>query len=281
MLGLNEPWIERWEENGALREESCAPDQLPEFLKNKLKKGEVENLEHRVDQLVAAGCRKPVVYFCLQQLSPTSEWIRSGGHHVGTPSRPGEDCTIKRQKTPVATREDMSSLVANARATRNQIRRFTSSLSLMAKASGIALPACLSISMGNVDDALDLLENSLTWVAKIAEAYTAPMAETLLKSKGLLYLAAYVSRHCDQRKLRSPRVKNVMKGPKRASGDLRARRSVEAPGNVLAELATQAAGKSWSTAELKGKLESFRQKEPRLYRLLDQKLTELHRFAGR
>ena len=31
--------------------------------------------------------------------------------------------------------------------------------------------------MGNVDDALDLLENSLTWVAKIAEAYTAPMAE--------------------------------------------------------------------------------------------------------
>ena len=49
MLGLNEPWIERWEENGALREESCAPDQLPEFLKNKMKKGEVEDLEHRVD----------------------------------------------------------------------------------------------------------------------------------------------------------------------------------------------------------------------------------------
>lgn len=175
----------------------------------------------------------------------------------------------------------MSSLVANARATRNQIRRFTSSLSLMAKASGIALPACPSISVGNVDDAFDLLENSLTWLARIAEVYTAPMAETLLKSKGLLYLAAYVSRYCDQRKLRCPRVKIVMKGPQKASGDLRARRSVEAPGNVLAELATQAAGKSWSTAELKGKLKSFRQKQPRLYRLLDQKLNELHKFADR
>lgn len=107
------------------------------------------------------------------------------------------------------------------------------------------------------------------------------MAETLLKSKGLLYLTCYVSRHADQGKLRSPKVKSVMKGPKKASGDLRARRSVEAPGNVLAELATQAAGKSWSPSELKEKVESFRQDYPRLYRLLEEKLTELHKFAIR
>lgn len=161
-LGLNDPWIERWDENGALREESCAPDQLPEFLVEKLDKGEVEVLEHRVDQLVAAGCKRSVVYFCLQQLSPAAKWIRSGGHHVGIPSNPGEDWKIERQKTPVATREDISSLVANARATRNQIRRFTSSLTLMTKASGIALPACLSLATRSVDDALALLENSLT-----------------------------------------------------------------------------------------------------------------------
>src|ERR1035441_1766091 len=207
MLGLNDLWIERWEENGILREESCALDQLPEFLKRKLNEGEVEALEYRVDQLVAAGCQRPVVYFCLLQLSPAVERMRSGWHLVGKPSWPGEDYKAEEEQRSVASRENMSSLAANARAVRSQIRRFTSDISLVAKASGIALPACLSHSMGSVDDALDLLENSLTWVAKIAEAYTAPMTKTLLKSKGLLYLTLYVSRHADQRKLRSPKIK--------------------------------------------------------------------------
>jgi hypothetical protein len=107
------------------------------------------------------------------------------------------------------------------------------------------------------------------------------METTLVKSKGLLYLTLYVSLYADQRKLRSPRVNNVIKDRQKASGNVRARRSVEAPGNVLAELASQVAGDSWSTTELKDKLESFHVDYPRLYRLLEQKLTELHRFAGR
>jgi hypothetical protein len=72
-LGLNEPWIERWEENGAWREESSAPDQLPDFIRRNLNKGEVKEVEEKVDQLVAAGCQRSVVYFCLEQLSSASE----------------------------------------------------------------------------------------------------------------------------------------------------------------------------------------------------------------
>jgi hypothetical protein len=90
-LGINDPWIERLEENGAWREESCAPDQLPEFLNETLDVDEVATVERKVDQLVAAGCQRPVVYFCLQQLSPASEWLRSGGYLKGVQARQGEE----------------------------------------------------------------------------------------------------------------------------------------------------------------------------------------------
>ena len=55
----------------------------------------------------------------------------------------------------------------------------------------------------------------------------------------------------------------------------------EAPGNVLAELASKLTEDDWPTSELKEKLESFHLEHPRLYRLLDKKLAELHGFAGR
>src|SRR5665213_2336453 len=83
ILGLNDPWIERWEESGTWREESCALDHLPRFIRKKLNEDEIATVEHKVDQLVAAGCQRSVVYFCLEQLSPASEWLRSGGHLKG------------------------------------------------------------------------------------------------------------------------------------------------------------------------------------------------------
>ncbi len=46
-------------------------------------------------------------------------------------------------------------------------------------------------------------------------------------------------------------------------------------------MASKVTGDDWPTSESKEKLESFRLDHPRLYRLLDKKLTELHRFAGR
>ena len=81
--------------------------------------------------------------------------------------------------------------------------------------------------------------------------------------------------------MRSSRVKSVMTDSKKASDRTRARRTVEAPGNFLAELASKVTGDDWPTSKLKEKLESFRLDHPRLYRLLDKNLTELNRFAGR
>jgi hypothetical protein len=282
-LGLNDLWIERWEENGAWREESCAPDQLPGFLRDKLEKDEVKEVEDKVDQLVAAGCQRPVVYFCLEQLSPASDWIRSGGHHKGAQPRLGEEYDSQKQKKPIATREDMASVAGSARAARRQIHRHKSELSLVAEASKGALPAGIFTSAENPEDALLLLESALSWVAKLADAYAAPMETTLLKSKGVLYLTLYVAQHADKRKLRSLKAKSVPADSKRASGDKRAKTTNLPAGNVLADLVSYVMGAkaSWSPSELKEKLGLFRQDHPRLYRLLDQKLTELHKFASR
>jgi hypothetical protein len=120
-------------------------------------------------------------------------------------------------------------------------------------------------------------------VAKLADAYAAPMVSTLIKNKGLLYLTLYISRHADQRKLRGQRTDSVLADSKKASGDRRARRTHLPAANVLVNLLSMIMGadQSWSPSELKDKVESFRQKEPRLYRLLENKLTELHKFASR
>ncbi len=280
ILGLNDPWIERSEEDGAWREESRAPDQLPRFIRKMLNEDEIATVERKVVQLVAAGCQRSVVYFCLQQLSPAAEWSRSGGHLEGVQAQQGEELASQKQKRPIATREDMATVASKARAAREEIHRHKYELSFTAEALRCDLPVGFSTSTENPEDALLLLESALSWVAKLADAYATPMVSTLIKNKGLLYLTLYISRHADQRKLRSTRVTDVIKDRKKASGDVLAR-TVEAPGNVLAELASQVTGDDWPTSDLKEKLESFRLDHPRLYRLLDQKLTELHRFAGR
>ena len=92
-LGLNEEWIERWEERGKIREESHMPDRLPAFIHKNYKKGEIEDIGREVERLVAAGCRRQVVYFCLAQLSPEANWFRAGGER--TPLfRSGKDAVV-------------------------------------------------------------------------------------------------------------------------------------------------------------------------------------------
>src|ERR1035437_8119081 len=282
-LGLNDPWIERWEENGAWRAESSAPDRLPDFIGSKLNKGEVKEVEDKVSQLVAAGCQRSVIYFCLEQLSPASEWIRSGGHQTGVQVRQGEELVTQKQKKSIATREDMATVAGSARAARKQIHKCKSELSLVAEALKGALPAGISSSTETPEDALLLLVSALSWVARLADAYAAPMETTLVKSKGVLYLTLYVSLCAGERKLRGPRVNSVLKESESASEDKRAKRTTSPPCNVLADLVCKLMGAedAWSPSELKDKLESFRQDHPLLYRRLEQKLTELHRFAGR
>lgn len=280
-LGLNDPWIDRWEQNGVWHEESCAPNHLPSFIRRQREKDEVRVVEDLIDRLVAAGCQRPVVYFCLTQLSPASEWLRTGGRYRGVQAKDDEYTAQQKEIKKLATREDMASVTSSAKEARKQIHKYKYELSLVAEASRGFLPLGISTYAEDPEDALLLLEGTLTWVARLANAYVAPMATTLLKSKGLLYLTTYVSKYAGQSKLRSPQVHASLGDSRKASESVRARGSVPVSGNVLSNLINQVTGKDWSPSELKDKLKSFRDGHPRLYKLLRQKLTELHNFADR
>lgn len=282
-MGLNDPWIERWEEDGVWREDSCLLGQLPRFIRKMLNEDEIATVENKVDQLVAAGCQRPVVYFCLEQLSPAAEWSRSGGHLKGVQAQQGEELATQSRKKPIATREDMATVASKARAARKEIHSHKNELSFTAEVVKCALPGGVSTSAENPDDALLLLESALSWVAKLADAYATPMVSTLIKSKGLLYLTMYVGRHADEGELYGQRTDSVLADSKKASGDLRARRTHLPAANVLVNLLSMIMGadQSWSPSELKDKVESFRQDHSRLHTLLGQRLSELHQFARR
>jgi hypothetical protein len=284
-LGLNEPWIERREENGHWKEESCAPDRLPDFIRSNRSKREIEDVETDIRRLVAAGCRAQVVYFCLAQLSPDAMWLRAGGEmqpvfKTGRPPTSDEDYSQGKRDRRLATREDLAAVANKAKAARQQIHRYQRELELVADAAGEPLPVGLMSRPMLASDTLVLLQDSLTWVSNLAAAYTAPFESTLLKSKGLLYLTLYVKMHTDARKLSGSSRSGLFRGVAKSSGTRRAKRTFIAD-NPLTGLANAITGRQWSPSDLYDKLAGFKADYPKLYRKLAAKLSELHDSASR
>jgi hypothetical protein len=262
----------------------------------------MKHVETDIGRLVAAGCRRPVIYFCLEELSPVAVAIRAGRRRVSVPRKDGEYDLLperEREPRPRPAREDLEEVRAKTDAARRVIHRYRRELELVADAcerhasatawerlsaeknklpdagksegaeaersehpeAGISeyrLPRGIWTSPKDGGDALALLMDSLTWASSLAEAYWAPYETTLLKSKGLLYLTAYVGEHADARKFRG--------------------RTRELMDNALGGLATRVTDKHWSPSNLRDKLDKFKKHYPRLHKLLVKKLDELHRF---
>lgn len=324
-LGLNEDWIEVWEDGDGWRAESLAPSELPAFIREKIErearddsktatvtewegikrtaKETLDAVNLAIERLTQAGCCKEVIYFCLDQLSPEEEEWRSKGELMTrsrkqrVQSASADDESYEDQNFPaymtrrkLATREDMERLVRAARSMRGTIFRYSRELSIVADAIDmvkaeypantaadsargkgtknteanevvVELPSGLETTPVDADDALLLLTNSLLWVLSLAKAYTAPMQSTLLKSKGLLFLTAYVElviRECKPHE----RVRAKMRG-------------------YVADLANAAVGtpeKQLSPSYLLDKLENFKRDHPRLHERLELNVDKLHEF---
>ena len=280
-LGLNEEWIERWEDRGKIREESL-PDKLPAFIHKNYRKGEIEDIEREVERLVTAGCRRQVVYFCLAQLGPEAKWFRAGGERTPVFRNEQEDAVMyKDYERRLATREDLEAVANAAKAARKQIHRYQSELFLVAESSNYSLPVGFECRPKTAIEALDLLQDSLTWAAALADAYTAPFESTLLKSKGLLYLTLYVSMFANSKKILGSRISNLHRDSCKPSGRVRSRRTFHAenPFTSLVNLFAEQQ-RDWSASDLYRKLSDFEEDHPRLYKRLTEKLNELHDFAS-
>jgi hypothetical protein len=263
-LGLNDEWVERWERGGKCIEESLAPAGLPPFIRATLRRDKVYEVEGHIRRLVEAGCRPEVLYFCLGELSPDATAIREGRRRRSVPGEDGE-FTLAAERTegrPLATREDLEAVRNKADAARRLIHRHQRELLVVADTNEFRLPTGMTTVPEDADDALALLKESLSWVARLAGAYTTPFEKTLLKSKGLIFLTAYVLSHAQATKVRGLRWMGV--------------------DNELAGLASLVTERAWSPSDLRAKLRKFEKDHPRLYKLLVRKLDELHSFhAGR
>jgi hypothetical protein len=259
-LGLCEEWIERWEQGGKCFAESLAPAALPPFIHATLGRHKVYRVEEYLNRLVAAGCSRPVLYFCLEELSPEAAAKREGRRRLSVPEKDGEYRLLDERDggRPLATREEMEAVRNKAIATRRRVRRYRRELLLVADTQEVPPPSGMTALPEDTDDALALAEESLDWVANLAGAYTAPFEKTLLKSKGLLYLTAYVLRHADPRKVAGGR-----------------RNGVDKAHAGLVRILTK---RKLSPSDLRAKLRKFERDYPRLHRLLVRKLDELHRF---
>jgi hypothetical protein len=297
-LGLNEEWIESWEERGKLREESGMPDELPAFIRKNYKEEEIEEIGREVERLVAAGCRQQVVYFCLAQLGPEATRLRAGVEKKPVFRNEQEDAVMDtKDERQLATREDLEAVANTAMAVRKKIHRYQRELFLVAESSNYPQPVGFECRPKTAIEALDLLQDSLTWAAALADAYIAPMETTLLKSKGLLYLTLYVSIFADSKKLLGSRPSDFTRDSSKPSETVVARRKLLA-GDPLTNLAViltsrHTDGKDegneqkkpkhteWSASDLHRKLADFKEDHPRLYKRLAEKLKELHNFASR
>jgi hypothetical protein len=263
-LGLHDDWVERWEQGGKWLEQSIAPAKLPQFIRDTLGKYKVYDAEGHVKRLVEAGCRPEVLYFCLGELSPDATAIREGRRRKLVPGIDGEYSPASEWKEgrPLETRQDMRAVRNKAEETRRLIHRRQRELLLVADTREFPLPTGMTAEPEDADDALALLKESLSWVARLAGAYTKPFEKTLLKSKGLIFLTAYVLSHAQATKVRGLRWMGVDK--------------------ELAGLASLVTKKRWRPSDLREKLRKFEKDHERLHKLLVRKLDELHRFhAGR
>jgi hypothetical protein len=190
-LHLNEDWMDS--ENIA-----NLPQTLPPVGGRKLSPGEAKAVEKQLALLVACGCRRPVLYWCLERLGPEADDERKGKVRYLVP---GEDEANNHWVTTTPapqTREDMAGFIALSRAYAKALRRVENELLLVAEAQADAHPLPRGFFTGEPEDAHEAMlihRQSVAWSRKLAEDYQAPNVGLLVKSKGVLFLLVYVWIH--------------------------------------------------------------------------------------
>ena len=247
---------------------------------------ELASVNEDIDRLVDAGGRRPVLYFCLEKLGPAAEEFRTKGWRDPVPIEYGEYTPSSGEELKRPTSEEIEVLVHKIEAAKEAISRYRGDLLFMYNAleryaaatkdpdsaaswrwgntaepkiygPDDSMPPGLRLGAEDPEDALALLEDSLAWVARLAGAYFPPYESHLMKSKGLLFLTAYVEKYALPAEIRG----------RGWGGD-----------NVLAGLAYHVTGKEWDSSDLREKLTDFRRRYPNLQKLLIKKLKDLHDF---
>jgi hypothetical protein len=273
-LGLDQDWLIR-DDHG----KAYLPTHLPHFITHDHTKKEVEELETTLERLVAAGCRRGVLMFCLQQLSPGAKEVLAGRDWKFAAGKDGSDDVEEKRFRALGTREDLEAVSNTAKKLTKLISDYRREL-LMAAEAGLAFePPRMVLSEFGVHDQgewLSLLQKLMAWTRGLADSYAAPYENLLMQSKELLYLTLYMSMYASIERLKgSQRRAESQRPATRRMKERRARRYVH-PDHALAYVATLCTGRHWAPSDLFANLKTFRTDYPALYREMTKKMEALH-----
>jgi hypothetical protein len=252
-LGLDDDWMD-------LENIADLPGTLPAVGGRKMSPPEVKEVEKLLALLVACGCRRPVLYWCLEQLRPEADERRKGKkRHLVLAEDEAQSHWVTT--TPaLPTREDMTVFINVSRAYERARRQVEKGLLLVADAWGDAHPlpqGLLTDGPDSAHEAMLIHRQSVVWARKLAEDYQAPNIGLLVKSKGILFLLAYVWLHSKQ-SLASRR--NIRGKPTRQTKPYRIGRQ---HAQTIAEIADLYCGLTFLAVDLIDKLDDFQAKDPK------------------
>jgi hypothetical protein len=174
------------------------PQTLPPVGGRKVPAGEAKEVENLLSLLVARGCRRPVLYWCLERLGPGADKVRKGQVKYLVPGDVETKNPWVTATSASQTCEDMARFLALSKAYAKALQRAQNELLMVAEAQPDAHPlprGFLTEEPDNTHEAMLTLRESVAWVRKLGEAYHAPNAGLLVKSKGSLFLLTYVWIH--------------------------------------------------------------------------------------
>jgi hypothetical protein len=205
-LGLDDDWMDL----------EAIPD-LPQTLPSVdgSKPADEKEAEEELTILVSRGCRRPVLCWCLEQLGTEADERRKGKVRRLVPAEDESKSQWKITTPVLQTREDMAAFITVSRTYEEALRRVEKELLWTADAKGNAhrLPqGLLTEELPTADEALLLLRQSVAWARNLAEDYRAPNDRLLVKSKGVLFLLAYVWLHTKQSPTSSGNIRESARG---------------------------------------------------------------------
>jgi hypothetical protein len=271
-LGLEQDWLDP----DTIRKDF--PTRLPKRLTNKLTPADVRDLEKRLDQLVAHGCQRGVLYLCLRELEARTQWLRKGGKEI--PPLEDDPKGVVRQAPPrkLPTREDMATLAKQLEATRRFFDLCEPGLLHSAEdRNDIPLPH--GTFTDGPSDPIDLgyqFRAFLKYYGQLAEGWATPYETTLMKSKEILHLLVYVSMCANDSVISVGPTEDVTTA-KVLGRDSKTLTRTDA--ETIANIAYLYCRMDFPPRELIAKLKAFKSNHADLYARMTSKLSQLDRVA--
>jgi hypothetical protein len=269
-LGLEDDW-------GDPNDIADLPTKLPKSGWHKRTVAETSDLKRHIGHLVAVGCNRQVLYWCLWHMSRAAHQLRMGAVQKSVSKEGGEDYDLETVPQLLATGDDMRELINKVQAAADMISRFQKELLI---AANVLLDHpqlrrdMMESEQVTPEEAMTMQRSSLHWTMRLADAWPAPNLNTLMTSKGVLFLLAYV-RMCEERSTPSPRSHKTKERADPTKPDRLALKNA----STVADIAQLYTGEEFAPSNLIDKLQDFHLKHPNPHGRMVSQLKSLEEVA--